>query len=160
MFFLRTIIKSEIMKRLVLMLGLALASLGFNACNNDDGVNFHFEALEVVSAELPESFELNAQYQISVTYNRPDDCTFFEGFDVIQEDATIRNVVVVGSVITDRDCNQTSEEVEATFNFVVLHNEDYLFRFFQGEDENGEPQYLEIEVPINNSPTTNSNQQI
>ncbi|NHF59145.1 hypothetical protein FK220_007325 [Flavobacteriaceae bacterium TP-CH-4] len=137
------------MRRFVFILGTIILSLGFYGCNDDDGVNFHFAALEVVAAELPESFDLNGQYQITVTYFRPDDCTFFEGFDVVQEDTTIRNVIVVGSVITNRECAEKAEEVEATFNFVVLHDQDYLFRFWQGQDENGEPQYLEIEVPVN-----------
>ncbi len=137
------------MKRFAILIGIVLLAVGINSCDNDDGVNFHFAALQVVAAEVPESFDLNGQYQITVTYNRPDDCTFFEGFDVVEEATTTRNVVVVGSVITDRECNEKLEEVEATFNFVVLHNQDYLFRFWQGEDENGDAQYLEIEVPIN-----------
>ncbi len=137
------------MKRITIILGIITLCFGFNACDNDNGVNFHFAALQVVGAEVPESFDLNGQYQITVTYNRPDDCTFFEGFDVLEEATTTRNVFVVGSIITDRECTEQLEEVEATFNFVVLHDQDYLFRFWQGEDENGEAQYLEIEVPIN-----------
>ncbi|WP_430908567.1 hypothetical protein [Maribacter sp. 2-571] len=144
------------MKRLSLLLGLVLVFFGSVGCNNDDGVNFHFEALEIVNAQLPDAFELNEQYEITVTYNRPDDCTFFEGFDVSQNDTTVRSVVVVGSVLTDRECNETGDQVTATFNFVVLHDQDYRFRFWQGEDENGEPLYLEVIVPINR-PTDNSN---
>ena len=138
------------MKRLVLILGAIAMCFGLNSCNlDDDGVNFHFAALEVVDVELPESFEFNGRYQITVTYNRPDDCTFFEGFEVSEKDTTVRNVVVVASVITDRECTPQAEEVEATFNFVVLYNETYVFRFWQGEDQNGDPKFLEVEVPVN-----------
>jgi len=35
------------------------------------------------------------------------------------------------------------------FNFVVLYEEPYVFRFWQGEDSNGEAQFLEIQVPVN-----------
>lgn len=137
------------MKRLVLIFGMVAIGFGLNSCKlDDDGVNFHFAPLEVVDVVLPESFQLNGRYQIIVTYNRPDDCTFFEGFDVVEKDVTVRNVVVVGSVITDRDCTEQAEEVQATFNFVVLYDQTYTFRFWQGEDENGDAKFLEVEVPV------------
>tara|TARA_R110002167_G_scaffold206691_5_gene410742 strand:+ start:5015 stop:5431 length:417 start_codon:yes stop_codon:yes gene_type:complete len=137
------------MKRFVLFIGMAILCFGFNSCDVDDGVNFHFEALPIVNAEVPASFQMYGRYQIAVTYNRPDDCTFFEGFDVVKKDVTERNVVVIGSIVTDRECADLADEVlRATFNFEVLYDQTYLFRFWQGEDEDGEPKYLEIEVPV------------
>ncbi len=137
------------MKRLAFLYGILFIFLvTTTSCNNDDGVNFHFTALEIIGAELPESFQLNGRYQITVSYNRPDDCTYFEGFDIVQKDLTVRDVVAIGSVITNEVCAESPEVVQATFNFVVLYNETYLFRFWQGEDENGGPKYLEVEVPV------------
>lgn len=128
-----------------------LFSLAFitYSCSNDDEPNFHFAALRAVQAEVPESFELNERYQIKVTYERPDSCTFFEGFDVTRTDTTVRDVTVIGSVFTDRTCTTQLEEVEATFDFIVLFDEPYTFRFWQGKDEAGEHQFFEITVPVN-----------
>ena len=41
------------------------------------------------------------------------------------------------------------EEVTATFNFLVLYTETYVFRFWTGEDENGVSEYFEVTVPVN-----------
>jgi len=38
--------------------------------------------------------------------------------------------------------------VASTFNFKVTSNGSYIFKFWQGEDEAGETQYLTIEVPV------------
>ncbi|NAS10919.1 hypothetical protein GTQ38_02825 [Flavobacteriaceae bacterium R33] len=132
----------------MLILLLVLAAPLVSCSLDDDGVNFNFVALQIVSAELPESFVQNQTYEISVTYVRPNGCTFFEGFDISESDTTVRNVVAVGSELQDTACTQEAEEVEATFNFIVLHSEDYIFRFWTGEDADGEPEFIEIEVPV------------
>lgn len=139
------------MKRIVMFVFVILAGFIFVSCDlDDDTPNFHFTALQVLEAELPESFDLNETYQIGVTYLRPDECTFFEGFDVARTETTTRNVVVIGSVLTDQEvCAEVAQEISTTFNFQVLYTGTYLFRFWTGEDENGEAQYLEIEVPVN-----------
>ncbi len=142
------------MKRSFFLLFAILATLSFSSCDlDDDDVNFHFASLQVLSVEMPESFDFNETYKIKVTYLRPDDCTFFEGFDVKKTDITTRNVVAVGYVLDKEACTQVTQEVETSFDFVVLYTDTYLFRFWTGEDENGEQQYLEIEVPVNTAPS-------
>lgn len=121
-----------------------------SSCSNDDAPNFHFLPLKIMSAELPESFTLNETYKIQVTYNQPDTCTSFAGFDVVDQDITVRNVVVVGTKRTDQEiCTENIEKQIASFNFIVKYSQPYTFRFWQGEDENGEQQYFEVEVPVN-----------
>ncbi|MEM8999129.1 MAG: hypothetical protein AAGB24_02610 [Bacteroidota bacterium] len=116
----------------------------------DDGVNFYFDPFRVTSAELPESLNLNESYEFDVTYLRNSDCAFFQGFDVVNLDDTTLNITVIGTVITDQECNSIDEMPNATFEFTpTLNSRSYLFRFWSGESENGEQQYLEIEVPIN-----------
>jgi len=139
------------MKRSFFVFCAILVSFTFNSCDlDDDGPNFHFVPLQIVSADLPESFTLNETYEIKVTYLRPDGCTYYEGFNVLKPELTTRDVVVIGAQRTDQEvCTQVVQEEEASFNFIVIHNETYLFRFWQSEDENGEQQYLEVEVPVN-----------
>jgi len=137
------------MKRFFVVAIFALVAFVSNSCSNDDGANFHFETLNVLSAEVPEFFELNETYQINVTFERFGNCTFFEEFDVRATDTTVRDVVLIGSVFTDRACTTDIVPVEVSFDFVVLHDQPYTFRFFQGTDENGDHQFLEIIVPVN-----------
>ena len=133
-----------------LFLLLSFLAFGLSSCKlEDDGVNFRFVPLQIVSADVPESFDLNETYEIRVRYLRPSACVFFEGFDITSEATTTRNVVAIGSDFYEEACTQAVEELEATFNFICLYEEPYLFRFWTGEDENGNQQYLEIEVPVN-----------
>jgi len=121
-----------------------------NSCSLDDGSNFYFLPLQIVSAELPDSFNLNETYQIRVQYNQPDACTAFAGLEVVDMDTTVRNVAVVGTKRTDQDvCAEIVTERTTTFNFIVNYSQSYTFRFWQGENEDGEPMYLEVEVPVN-----------
>tara|TARA_R110002050_G_scaffold15706_3_gene48096 strand:+ start:42838 stop:43254 length:417 start_codon:yes stop_codon:yes gene_type:complete len=137
------------MRDKIFFLLLLLAVLTFAGCSLDDHENFHFVALPITSVEMPESFTLNETYEIKVNYIRESDCAFFEGFDVVKEDTTVRNVAAIGSMLSDsEDCQEVLQEVETSFNFIVLYDQTYLFKFYTGEDENGEAQYLEIEVPV------------
>ncbi len=138
------------MKRFVFLFLIGVA-LVFSGCSLDSQEpNFYFEPLSIVSAVMPDSFELNQTYQIEVTYKLPNECTGFGGFDVTQQNETIRNVVVFGTARTDMDnCAQTISEKKETFDFICKYNQTYTFRFWQGVDQNDEHQYLEIEVPVN-----------
>lgn len=40
-------------------------------------------------------------------------------------------------------------EQEISFKVHALQTSPYIFRFWQGEDNNGDPIYLTIEVPVN-----------
>ncbi|MCG2460919.1 hypothetical protein K8352_09170 [Flavobacteriaceae bacterium F89] len=139
------------MKRKLLLTLLFVAGLGISSCDlGDDGESYAYLPLKVVSADLPESFELNKTYRIKVTYRRPDDCTYFEWFEITKPELTTRNVVPVGAELTDNTgCKETNDEVDAYFNFVVIYTDTYHFRFYTGEDENGDAQYLEMDVPVN-----------
>ena len=139
------------MKRRFIALWVLVVALTINSCDlGDDGPNFRFVALQIESVEMPESFELDATYQINVTYTLPDGCTYFEGFDVTKEDVTTREVVAIGSQRTDQEvCTEAIRTIEDSFDFVVIYSEPYLFRFYQGEDANGDPQFLEVVVPVN-----------
>ena len=136
------------MKRMLLVMVLVLTGLFLGSCNNDNGATIEFHALQITDAELPESFALNTTYEINVTYVRPDGCTYFEGFDVAQRDSTIREVVAIGSTYINQQCTQEIAELEESFLFRVVHDQTYLFRFWQGQDEDGEPIFLEMQVPV------------
>ncbi|MBT8301758.1 MAG: hypothetical protein KJO63_10520 [Maribacter sp.] len=139
------------MKRTFLVLFALTVSMNFSSCEiGDEGPNFHFVPLRIESVAVPESFELSETYQIEVTYTIPNGCTYYEGVDVVAETTSTRKVVAVGAQRTDQEaCTQVVTEATTSFNFVVLYEQTYLFRFYQGEDTNGEQLFLEVEVPVN-----------
>ncbi len=133
-------------------IGKCLALLTYlfvlGGCELDSGENFYFVNLEVSSVIFPEAFILGETHEILVNYRRPDDCTIFEGFDILTTDTNTRNVLAIGSVITNEECSMTNDEVEATLFFQVLYDQSYLFRFYSGMDENEQPIYIEYEIEV------------
>lgn len=140
------------MKRFLTGLPILLYLLLNSGCDvSDDGAKYHFVPLQITAVDMPESFQLNETYNISVTYLRPNECTGFQGFDVISdesEDHTIRQVVAIGAEFEESPCEEINEELQANFQFICLYSKPYIFRFYTGEDEAGEPQYLEVEVAV------------
>jgi len=126
---------------------VAIAFIGIS-CNKDDAPTIEFHALQIIDADVPESFAFNGRYEITVTYVKPDDCTYFEVFDVAPKDTTIREVVAIGSTYVDQQCAQVATEQQQSFLFDVKYDQTYLFRFWQGTDADGEPIFLDIEVPV------------
>lgn len=139
------------MKRIFYVLAFVLLCSPLVSCSLDDnGSNFEYVALKVVSAEVPDSFELGQTYEIMVKYLKPNSCTFFEGFDIHKHELTTREVYPIGTEITDLDdCQELVEEVEESFDFIVLYEDDYTFQFWTGKDADGVDQYIEIDVPVN-----------
>ncbi|WP_179009526.1 hypothetical protein [Winogradskyella forsetii] len=123
----------------------------FTSCNIDDNDNYDFylEVVPIDSVELPEYFVQGEIYEINITYTQPNSCYYFNDF-IYEIDGQERTVVVVNTVYADVDntCVYNPEEVTVHFNFSVTGNETYVFKFYQGEDEEGEDQYYIVEVPV------------
>ena len=117
------------------------------ACSNDDAPTYHYELLAVEDVDLPEAFEYGKVYDVSLKYILPDDC--YISSDVLYEyDFEIRNVAVISTVLDDKDCFPVDFEDDISFKVKALQTETYVFKFWQGEDEEGEPIYLIKEVPV------------
>ena len=117
------------------------------SCSDDDNTNYHYELLPVEDAIVPEEFVLGQVYFITVKYIRPDDCYVYN--DVLYEyDFDARNIAVISTVIEDENCETLDREEELTIRVQALQSSPYIFRFWQGDDENGDPIYLEIIVPV------------
>jgi hypothetical protein len=134
------------MKRLILVCVLALS---FASCsvNNDDTNDFYYEILPVDSVDIPSEFTLGQTYQITVSYYKPSGCYVFNDFYYASE-LNQRTVAVINTVYPNQTCTQEAVLTEATFNFMVNSNGTYVFRFWQGEDENGNDTYYIVEVPV------------
>ncbi len=140
------------MKRLYFLLFSTVFVLG--ACSfDDDGVNFHYTPLEIVNADVPESFDFGGTYTISVDILRPDDCTLTDSFDVRRfttDSTNVRTVTAIGILLDNDDCLPLDQEIQDSFEFEVIYTNPYIFRFYSGKDENGDSEFIEVEVPVNN----------
>ena len=133
------------MKKLI---ALSLVLLLFTACSVDDNNDYSFEILPVESVTIPDEFSLGETYPITISYFRPTSCHSFRELYYVKENNQ-RTVAPITVAFEDNNCEALEDElIETTFNFVVTSNGSYIFKFWQGEDENGEDQYLIIEVPV------------
>ncbi|WP_299433645.1 hypothetical protein [uncultured Aquimarina sp.] len=121
------------------------------SCLNDDdsGINFFYELVPVEQVAIPDQFTRGETYEITVSYFRPTDCHAFSGFDYDRL-SNERTVSVVNVVVNDRTCEDLAETdlIDASLNFIVGTEDSYIFRFWQGRNDQGENQFLIIEVPV------------
>ena len=137
------------MKRLIF---LSLMLILSTSCSlKDDGEDFNLEILPIESVDIPDSFTYGETYPITVSYLRPSTCHSFKEFYYLKNDNE-RTVAVIDYAFIDDNCTDLENEtVEATFNFIVTMNSgSYIFKFWQGTDENDVDQFLTIEVPVTN----------
>lgn len=131
------------------ILSLFVAVL-FSCSLDDDGTNFSIEILPIESVDIPDEFTLGEIYPITVTYERPTSCHSFREFYYAKHNNE-RTVAVMNNVFEQNDCiDFTDEMLTATFDFQVTSNGSYIFKFWQGKDENEEDIFMEIEVPVTN----------
>lgn len=136
------------MKRLIIA---SLSLLLFISCSVDDkSTDFDLDILPIESVDIPDSFTLGQVYPITVRYYRPSTCHAFKEFYYLKNNNE-RTVAVINYAFAGDSClDLTDELVEATFNFIVTSNGSYIFKFWQGLDENDNDKFLIIEVPVTN----------
>ena len=140
------------MKKLVLI-GLLLVVW---SCTTDEPIidEFYFEILPIRTViDMPESVNFNDVYTIHYTYSLPTTCHSFNDLYYLTE-GEVRTVAVISRVFNETGniiCETLpEEEIQGSFTFNVLNNAGtYIFKFWQGVNENGVDQYLIYEVPIN-----------
>lgn len=137
------------MKKLLLLLA-AVFVISSCSTGDNDNIKFYVEYVPVESVEMPDYFVPDHNYKIKMTYKRPTDCHYFHGFNY---DA-VANTIVFGIetfVVTNIECQPLDGQVEEVyFNFECnsrFNYTSYTFRFYKGE-ENGQPVYREIVVPV------------
>ncbi|MDI9256157.1 hypothetical protein [Flavobacterium sedimenticola] len=136
------------MKRIISLIALVFV---FNACSVDDGNDFLFELLPVESVDIPTEFTMGETYQIKMYYRRPTTCHSFNTI-YYDKDLNVRTIAIESAVRQASYCEELTENnlVECSFNFLVTSNGSYIFKFYQGQDEQGNNIFLQYEVPVTN----------
>ena len=128
-----------------------LILLAVSSCSvSDDGPDYYYEFMPVESVTIPESMVVNNTYEIGMTYMRPNSCYIYSDIYYSYDDLTTRTVAIICSVYdSSYGCDSLDyPEYEVTYNFKPTEVGTYTLKYWQGEDENGEDQYLIIEVPV------------
>ena len=129
-----------------------IAVMVFSCSIDDDSPTSYQELLPVESVEMPEQFVLNTAYEINLTYLRPTNCHSFNGIYYLKHNNE-RTVAIVNTVYQSNGSCEAYEaafvpELEASFNFLPTEIGSYVFKFWKGQDENGQDEYLSMEIPV------------
>ena len=136
------------MKKIIL---LTLFLLTLTGCSIDDNQpNYSYEVLAIDSYIVPESFTLGETYKIKLKYRKPSDCHSFQGI-YYDKNLNVRTIGIQTTVFESTNCTPlTTEPIEVSFNFYVTNTGSYIFKFYKGEDANGENIFEEVEIPVIN----------
>ncbi len=139
------------MKKVKIILAFFLATIFTGCLDDDDTIAFFYDAVAIEEVTIPDQFTRGETYEITVSYFRPSTCHSFSGFDY-DGFGNERTVAVINVVINDHDttCEDLEETdlIEESLNFFVGQEDSYIFRFWQGRDDQGNNQFLTIEVPV------------
>lgn len=141
------------MKRfLMLFAGLSSLLVTMASCSvdADPKVNFHIDFVAADSVAVPSYFRRGQTYPITMYYKRPDDCHFDNGFYSARS-GDIFTVAVQNIVLNNTTCNPVQSTVSdiASFNFQcpLEQTQSYTFKFYKGENADGQQQFIEVTVP-------------
>jgi len=135
------------MKKLLLLSFLIYSVISCSPESNNSS-DFYYETLPVTEVSMPSEFQFGTTQAITMSYNKPTGCHVFNDF-YYQSDVNQKTLAIITAVFPNRECEIYEEESEiVTFNLEINEIEPYVFRFWQGTDDNGNDIYYIIEVPV------------
>lgn len=121
----------------------------FSSCNDDDDSHdYHYEYVNVTSVELPDEFTHGRTYRINVTIELPSSCYYFYNQYEYKYEGTSRLIYPISHVDDYEICTPNVTTTTFSIPVEVLQKEPYIFKFYQGEDEDGQDTFLTVEVPV------------
>ena len=136
------------MRKLIL---LFILPLFFISCSDNDDSNipdFQQSFLPIDDVVLPNVFILNQTNAIRVSFTLPNACfsspTSFFG----QEGGNSTLVAITAIEHLNTNCAQVTSEQELVIPILVTETRDYTFRFWKGQDANGEDIFEVISIPV------------
>ena len=134
----------KILVTFLVAIALVSCSLG-----DDNDNNLELRTLPVRDYVLPTEFEYGLSYTLKVEYDLPDGCHTFYDLYYKQEEAS-RIVAITAIADTKVDCAEIIVAKEHEFVVNVAQSRDYTFRFWKGEDSNGNDIFEDVIVPVIN----------
>jgi hypothetical protein len=122
------------------------------SCSSGDDTQYSFKLMPIESVDIPAEFTLGETYPITVHYTVPTSCYYFSSL-YYDKDLNIRTIAIENAIAQRNNCQDLSAAGGAntyTFNFYVTSNGSYIFKFYQGKDDQGNNIFLEYEVPVTN----------
>ena len=107
--------------------------------------------MPIESVTMDDVMIVNTINEIILTYVRPNSCYVYNNIYYSYDDATTRTVALICSVYdaSNYGCEELDyPEYDVSFDFKPTQIGTYTFKFWQGEDNNGEDQFLVMDVEV------------
>lgn len=135
------------MKRLFASILIVLVTLSCDI--SDDSPNVYYEFVPIVSVNMSTEMLLNEIYEVTVVYERPTSCHLYHNIYYNPESTFERTVAIISSVYQNSNCEPlVDSNFEVSFNFKPTNIGTYTFQFWQGENEDGESEFLTVEAAV------------
>ncbi|NMH28343.1 hypothetical protein [Flavobacterium silvaticum] len=125
---------------------------GVSSCSlSDEDTKSYEYTLPVQYVVSPQSITLGDTATFAVSYRRPSDCYIFNGFNV--EVANFNRLVSVKAIyFNNSECLDDQGTVyEVPMDFVPSTTGTYEFKFWSGDNEQNEPEYITKTVTVENT---------
>lgn len=132
---------------LIMMVALSITA---TSCSDDDANDheYHLEYIGVTSADVPDEFIYGYTYRINVTIELPNSCYYYyDQYNYFYE-GTSRLIYPIAHVDDNVPCTPNITETTFSIPVQVLQSQTYIFKFYQGQDADGQDEFLTIEVPV------------
>ena len=133
------------MKRKLL---LVFTSFIFLSCSNNEPINFEYTFVPITEIIAPVSFTFGETDTLKLKYTLPNGCYHFNAVYYEYKDST-RIVAIRASIELDAYCTEALIMEEYDLLVTAKQEEDYLFKFWKGTDNDGENIFEEVIVPVN-----------
>ena len=136
------------MKRLKVLMLIALFISQSCSLENDNTL-FSFDIVAISEIEIPVEFEINTIVEIKTYYVQKSQCHVFYDYIFKQIKKNEIEVYLAETYIENGACEQENFKVERSFKLKIQGYDKYSFRFWNGRNEQGENQFITVEVPVN-----------
>lgn len=125
------------MKKTSLILFLAL-SISLISCSEDDGPSINYQYAKITNHNLPAFIEYSDTYDLKATFELPDACHTFFGFNVVplEDEDDEKTLIFEVLALTSYDPNVTecNEEGDLTQTKSIFQNDFNLSKITSNED--------------------------
>lgn len=135
-----------------------LLLLFLSSCSIDDGENFSYtyDLVAIDSVKMPDTLQYQKNYAFTFYYKKPSPCHNFFGIDFTRDpnqENTYYLAISNGVTLENGNCNQPKENndeeiIAKTYNFSTERNDYYIFKFWQGHNQNGKDLYISKRIPV------------
>ncbi len=137
------------MKNIKWMAVLAFSGFFFNACLDDEPVaRVEYKNAPIDSVHIGEIRPARMVTEITTFFTRNNECEVFFDYDY-QIAGKERTITVITSNIQNGPCQEIQQVSSNLLQFKPEESGNYTFRFWSGNNENDEPQFIihKIEIP-------------